>query len=305
MAGSGPTWNKAKRLAVAGAVAPFIRDAAAGRGRRKIYLTRGDSVVGETTLTELQLGLCRRAGIELAVVDGARPLAAECKQCGAVFRVPQKGIVRDKCPRCLMGRCEDCGEPAPGARHAIRRGTPVRCAVCSKKIRRRSTVTCVECGGPLSRSASAPAVRASRRGPPRCRKCMPLGGPQGRPAHGGAYAARGRFFLRVTIAAGQRRAETLSWVTAAQWTAHGTCKPCPCVACVRAREVQALVTRYRDGGADIEMLEGLVKSAANSDAAKLAAIGRAVEGFCEGRLWKAARGPTRGIAPAQRRTEVA
>lgn len=110
-----------------------------------------------------------------------------------------------------------------------------------------------------------------------------------RATQGGAFAdARGSVFLRVTIAPGKRRAERLPWVTAQQWAVHDPeAAPCPCVACGRAREVQALVTRYRAGGADDAMVLGLVKSAATGDAAKLAAIGRAVDGFCEGKIPKA------------------
>ena len=37
---------------------------------------------------------------------------------------------------------------------------------------------------------------------------------------GGAYAARGAIFLRVTIATKQRRAERMPWVTAAEWSVH-------------------------------------------------------------------------------------
>jgi integrase len=113
-----------------------------------------------------------------------------------------------------------------------------------------------------------------------------------RTTQGGAYEARGRYFMRVTIAAGQRRAVALPWVTASLWEAHAPGDaPCPCVACVRARDVQALVTTYRAGGADLEMLEALLKSAASADAEKMAAIGRAIAGFCEGKIPKAKPSP--------------
>jgi len=66
--------------------------------------------------------------------------------------------------------------------------------------------------------------------------------------------------------------------------------------------VQALVSRYRHGGADDEMVEALVKSAAGADATKVGAITRAVDGFCEGKIPKAtprpvdAKNTVRGIA---------
>src|SRR5688572_28240164 len=98
-----------------------------------------------------------------------------------------------------------------------------------------------------------------------------------RTTQGGAYEARGRYFMRVTIASAQRRAVALPWVTASLWEAHAPGEaPCPCGACVRARYVQELVTRYRAGGADLEMLESLLKSASTADAERMAAIGRAV-----------------------------
>ena len=110
-----------------------------------------------------------------------------------------------------------------------------------------------------------------------------------RVTHGGAYEARGRYFMRVTIAPGVRLPKTLPWVTAADWASHapGGDTPCSCVACVRARDVQSLVTRYREAGADRAMLEALVSSASADDAEKLAAIRRAVDGFCAGKVQKA------------------
>lgn len=122
-----------------------------------------------------------------------------------------------------------------------------------------------------------------------------------RASQGGAYKARGSIFLRVTIAPGTRRAERLPWVTSEEWNVHNAdAAPCPCVACVRARDVQALVNRYRDAGADEELVEALVKSAAGADPTKLGAIHRAVDGFCEGKIPKvrpleAAKNTVRGI----------
>jgi len=109
-----------------------------------------------------------------------------------------------------------------------------------------------------------------------------------RTTHGGAYEAQGRDFLRVTIAAGQRLPKALPWVTAADWAAHAPGSDAVPVRCVRARDVQELVNRYRAAGADAEMVEALVRSAASADAPKLAAVRRAVAGFCEGKIPKAA-----------------
>lgn len=102
---------------------------------------------------------------------------------------------------------------------------------------------------------------------------------------GGAYAARGRIFMRVTVAAGVRRAEALTWVTAEHWAVHGRATPCACVACERARHVQELVNHLREAG-QLDFVEKLVESAAGADAAKMAELGRAVDGIVAGRIVK-------------------
>lgn len=71
---------------------------------------------------------------------------------------------------------------------------------------------------------------------------------------GGAYQKRGANFLRVTVAPQTRRSERLPWVSAEQWAAHavGVDAPCECAACRRARDVQTMVTVYREARADDE-----------------------------------------------------
>lgn len=109
-----------------------------------------------------------------------------------------------------------------------------------------------------------------------------------RESKGGAYERRGAIFLRVTVAPQTRRSERLTWVTADDWAAHDLeADACVCVACLRAREVQGLVNRYRAAGAEAKMIEGLVTTAAKADAETLDAIRRSVDGFVEGRIPKA------------------
>ncbi len=114
-----------------------------------------------------------------------------------------------------------------------------------------------------------------------------------REAQGGAYEARGRYFMRVTIAAGQRRAEALPWVSAEQWRVHGTKTPCPCAACERARVVQGWVMRLREAG-QTDFVENVVTSAARADEAKMIELARAIDGIVGGKVVKAQPGPPAG-----------
>lgn len=104
---------------------------------------------------------------------------------------------------------------------------------------------------------------------------------------GGVYKSRNSFLLRITIGPQKRLSVSLPWMTSDLWEKHdANTEACPCAACVRARDVQAMATSYRTAGADAEMIEALVRTAAPADADRLAAIHRAVAGFCEGRIQK-------------------
>lgn len=126
------------------------------------------------------------------------------------------------------------------------------------------------------------------------RTVLDRGAVRHRRSRGGAYAARGRVFLRVTIGTAQRRAEFMPWVTPEDWAAHDpSLRPCTCVACERARDVQALVTRLRLSG-NSEFVERLVVSAAKADAVKFAEIDRAVDGIVRGEIVRAPASPEVG-----------
>jgi hypothetical protein len=105
-----------------------------------------------------------------------------------------------------------------------------------------------------------------------------------RVARGGAFAARGRVFMRVTIAAGQRRAEALPWVTAAQWAEHAAGDACVCVACVRARQVQAWITAIRGAGKADDFAENVIRVSATADGAKMRELAKAVDGIVGGQI---------------------
>ena len=105
-----------------------------------------------------------------------------------------------------------------------------------------------------------------------------------RVARGGAFASRGRVFMRVTIAAGQRRAEALPWVTAEQWASHAAGDDCACVACVRARQVQAWITAIREAGKADDFAENVIRVAATADAAKMRELAKAVGGIVGGTI---------------------
>lgn len=114
-----------------------------------------------------------------------------------------------------------------------------------------------------------------------------------REINGGAYVSRGRAFMRITTARGVRTPKALPWVTAEQLAKHDGDKatPCACVACVRAREVQALVNRLREAGQQ-DFVENLVKSGASAGdddtgRAKMAELALAVDGIAGSAIVKA------------------
>ena len=118
-----------------------------------------------------------------------------------------------------------------------------------------------------------------------------------RAARGGAFSARGNIYLRVTIAPGQRRAESLPWVTAEQWSEHQAGETCPCVACVRARQVQTWITAIREAGKADDFAENVIRVAATADAAKMRELAKAVEGIVGGTIK-----PKRRVVSADRPT---
>src|SRR5262245_54649586 len=94
-----------------------------------------------------------------------------------------------------------------------------------------------------------------------------------RTAHGGAFESRCKFYMRVTVAPGDRPAKLLPWATSLEQ------------AQARSVATQALVNRLRDAG-QTDFIGDLVKSATRADEEKMAALVRAVDGILGGTVEK-------------------
>ncbi|MCW5834514.1 MAG: hypothetical protein KIS78_19085 [Labilithrix sp.] len=137
--------NKAQRLAIAGVVAPFLREGAERAAKRRVAKVDKDgNVVGYTTLAEVQAKILERAEIEIAVQDGVRPKEVICKYCGKVIRV--KGDAKGAPPRqCPDGCVRDCATPGcegriskVSARRRAKEGiVNGKCYRCSRREVRR------------------------------------------------------------------------------------------------------------------------------------------------------------------------
>src|SRR5690348_3965150 len=82
-------WNKAERLAVAGALAPNLRANSDRLSRRVVHTWNQQTgeVTRHLTGVEAVEGILRTAEIEFDVRDGARPKNVVCEFCGRVVRV--------------------------------------------------------------------------------------------------------------------------------------------------------------------------------------------------------------------------
>lgn len=98
----------AEKLAVAGAVAPVLRQRAS-KGRKVILTDANGKPVKEATDVDVAMGLLRRADIDFSVQPGERPKWVRCRLCGLPVEVKSMGIVRRRCIR--KGSCVDCGRP--------------------------------------------------------------------------------------------------------------------------------------------------------------------------------------------------
>lgn len=95
----------AEKLAVAGAVAPVIRQRA-GSGRKVVLTDADGKPVRETTDVEVAMGLLRRADIDFSVQPGKRPTMVKCSACPMLFEAPRKGRITKRCHVCAFeGRC--------------------------------------------------------------------------------------------------------------------------------------------------------------------------------------------------------
>jgi hypothetical protein len=173
---AGSDLSKAKRLALASAVAPSLRG---GVGRRRVVKTYDQSAVDasartaeipvmrETSLHDVSLGILRRLDIEFDVTDEARPKQIVCNRCGRAVRVPVKGRIPTVCPNGACVVCTTCSEriSVPTARRQSQRGQAPTCVGCKKAANRqhqKRTRQCVECHGIADRRPMTAG---------RCRSC--------------------------------------------------------------------------------------------------------------------------------------
>lgn len=108
--------NKAQRLAIAGTVAPFVRESAEVASVRRVARVDANGiVVGYTTLAEVQKSLLRRHEIEIATQPGVRPKQTICVGCGVPTRLARVGSRRRYCDSCQRPKCSDCGKQLDAA----------------------------------------------------------------------------------------------------------------------------------------------------------------------------------------------
>ncbi len=174
--------NKAERLAVAGAVAPSLRQA---RPRKIALVDKDGRVTGYTTSTEVAKSLLAAKKIELEVEEGVRPKEIFCEKCGKIVKTNRSGKLNRYCRKCLFicacgGRKTGSAVMCPACRSCRYAGYV--CACGEKKVRKASRGCstcraklnegrrcCADCGSVVSVST---ACKATRRGTiPRCLSC--------------------------------------------------------------------------------------------------------------------------------------
>jgi hypothetical protein len=137
MSDAAEDWNKAERLAVAGAVAPRLRSQDDKTKSRRVALVDKDGkVTGYTTLAEVQKSLLKAREIELDVQDGVRPKEVVCRACGRTRKVgrgPVPMVCRNGCDtRCGTDGCSGRIAAATAVRAAIE-GKLRICRACSMR----------------------------------------------------------------------------------------------------------------------------------------------------------------------------
>jgi hypothetical protein len=172
-------WNKAERLAVAGAVAPHLRSQAEQAAKRRVAKVDKDgNVVGYTTLAEVQKALLLTHKIEFDVVEGTRPIEIFCEKCGRPTKVPKKGGIPKQCRKCACPQCVGCGSTMSYLHStpsfvAKRKGAPPKCTPCKKKDAEAERPRCAGCSKVMGhRQLWQHRVRFKRTDPLRCRKCV-------------------------------------------------------------------------------------------------------------------------------------
>ena len=196
--------SKAERLAVAGAIAPVVRQNAEKLARRRVRLWNQQTGEDGAFVSglEAQKGIQATAEIEFDVQPQVRPKEVICTKCGRLFRasVSKNGYVQKTCLGCRRPQ-ETCANPSCSARpprcaflpsQLTQRGhEPWRCRACSgymkvngferpaERVDRACQKACAGVGPtfePCKKRPHASALKKSaiesRKGEPwRCREC--------------------------------------------------------------------------------------------------------------------------------------
>lgn len=157
------SFSRAQRLAIAGVVAPHLREQIASGGSRRVArVDATGNVVGYTTLAEIQKSLLALERIEIDVLPGVRPKRRLCELCEKPFAVPvRSGPPATLCRKCSQPKCLDC--PKRVDRVEVQRCK--RCAARHTNAGRKKSRPCKDCGVELPRTSRA------ARGGGRCAKC--------------------------------------------------------------------------------------------------------------------------------------
>lgn len=151
--GDDGSWNKAMRLAVAGAVAPHLREQHERASRRRVArVDAAGNVVAYTTLAEVQKALLEQRRIELEVVEGIKAKEFFCERCGHPTRVARRQR-RKRCDRCTFLKCSGCDKDLPNNYSApsMRRGDgDAICLACRKARTAANRAKCTQCGATMN-----------------------------------------------------------------------------------------------------------------------------------------------------------
>src|SRR6267378_319423 len=90
--------------------------------------TWAEQAVGEMTESEYKRALAERAGYELPVEEGVRPLQVTCKACGKIFEVPKTGWVPVRCKQCSAPKCS-----TPGCNKELNKDAMRPCKIRQRK----------------------------------------------------------------------------------------------------------------------------------------------------------------------------
>lgn len=173
--------TKAGRLAVAGAVAPRVRESREQNKQRRVARIGPDGeVVGFVDLATVQAKILERSEIELSFFDEKKKsVTAHCERCGVLFQVRTShngagGTRSPRCSKCQFLSCKDCGKRFPrnyaSPAHVKKHGVPTRCRPCRVAAREKED-TCTQCGA-IENTSTAYGYRLRHQGEPMvCAAC--------------------------------------------------------------------------------------------------------------------------------------